>query len=84
MNLLNKIFGEKPSATVTNKPWKYFEKKAKEAEEKGLMRQAAEYYEQALQKLKERFEPSRMEDKYYRYKRSAITFSLHRVRHSNN
>jgi hypothetical protein len=84
MRLISKIFGEKSPSQTGNKPWKLFEKKAQEAEQSGALEKAAEYYEQALQKLKDRFEPNRSDDKYYRYKTSAISFSLNRVRFRGN
>lgn len=84
MRLISKIFGEKSPSQTGHKPWKLFEKKAQEAEQSGALEKAAKYYEQALQKLKERFEPSRSDNKYYRYKCSAISFSLNRVRRREN
>jgi hypothetical protein len=79
MNLIKNLFTPSVAEKRSAKPWKHYERRAQEAEQMGAYDKAKELYQASLQKLKEHFEPTNVESKYYRYKSSEISFHLSRV-----
>jgi hypothetical protein len=77
--LLKRLFSKSSKPKESAKPWRTFQSKAKQAEQRGNLQEALEQYKSALAALDSYFLPSRAEEKYYRQKHSELSFQKQRI-----
>lgn len=84
MSFIKQLLSNGQSESRSIRPWKHYEQKAKDAEQRNDLETAEKMYELALEKLNVHFEPIVRESRYYRYKYSSISFQLNKVKVMRN